>query len=113
LTAVRIGRADDVVSNHYRLHCGADRLHNARHFMAEHYRSWKSQRAVDHLEIGMAQPAGANPHQHVACLEIRDFDRLQCERLVWSMKDSRPEFHGLLLRRLDHRAQLPRGVAVI
>jgi hypothetical protein len=29
------------------------------------------------------------------------------------MKDSRPEFHGLLLRRLDHRAQLPRGVAVI
>ena len=43
--------------------------------MPQHDRQGIAQRALDHFEIGVAQPGGAHPHQHVGRLQLRRADR--------------------------------------
>ena len=45
------------------------RVDDTRRFMPEHDRQGIAQRSLDHFEIDVAQPGGADPNQHVIWLQ--------------------------------------------
>ena len=93
VAAVRIPRGDDVIARPHQRHRRADRLDDAGALVAEHDRQRIREAALDDLEVGVAQAAGAVSHQHVAGRERRQ------RRPARSSAARRPRQHRRAKRR--------------
>ena len=78
--AVRIPRADDVVTWFDQSNFAPHRLHHTRPFVTQHDGQGIGQRSFDHLEIGVAQTAGVDAHQHVSGVQVTHLDGLDAQR---------------------------------
>ena len=83
-----------MVAGPHRSHGRADRLDHARALVAEDDRQRIGERALDHLEVGVAEAAGAHLDQHVAGLERRHVERVEGQRLADLVENRGAEFHG-------------------
>jgi len=63
-------------------HALADLLDHARTLVAEHQRQRQRDGAGDRREVGMADAAGAQAHQHLAALWTVDGDFFDLDRLI-------------------------------
>src|SRR5262245_6521998 len=91
--AARVPREDDVIAGLYRFDFLSHFLDDAGALMAEHDRHRIGERADDHLEVGVAKPARAQAHEHVAGLERAELDLLDLEALARRVQDRGAEFH--------------------
>ena len=81
VAATRHERRDDVVATGEARHAFADLLDDARRLVPEDHRQRTRPVAVDHRQVGMAEPRCANAHQHFAGAWRVEFDFLERERL--------------------------------
>ena len=79
-------------------HLRAHVLHHARALVAQDDGQWVGERALDHLEVGMAEPAGVDPHQDVAGTQITEGDLLDNERAADLVQDGGAEVHAVAPR---------------
>jgi hypothetical protein len=92
--AVRVPRADDVIAD---LHLRDRRPHPLDHagaLVPQHDRQRIGQGALDHLEVGVAQPACMQAHQHVARLERLQRDVLDREAPAGLVQHRRLVLHA-------------------
>ena len=80
MPAMRVPRQHDMVADLNAARGGADLLDDAGGLVPEHDRHRIAQRSLDHFEIGVAEPGGADPHQHVGRLQRRRRDRFDRHR---------------------------------
>ncbi len=62
MTAMRIPRQDHVIARPYARHAASNLNYDTSALVAEHNRHRLSQRALNDLEVGMAQAARADTH---------------------------------------------------
>jgi len=72
----------------------ADGLDDARALVAEDDRQGIGERPLDHLEVGVAEPARVDADQDVRRLERSQLDRLDHERSADVVEDRRVDSHG-------------------
>ncbi len=82
MPAMGIPGADDVIADLDLRHIAAHRFDDAGAFVAEHDRQRIGERALDHLQVGVAKPAGLDLHQDVGRRHRRHFERVDGHRLV-------------------------------
>ncbi len=54
----------------------------ARDLVSEHGRRGEGDLALDHVEVGVADAAGGDAHEHLAAARARDRDLLDLQRLT-------------------------------
>src|SRR5207245_404212 len=94
MTAARVPRADDVITGSHQRHAGADGLHQAGALVAEHDRHGIDELTLDHLEVGVAETAGPELHQHVVGPERLQRQTLDDEGLADLVEHGGPERGG-------------------
>jgi hypothetical protein len=100
--AVAAGRHehhDHVVARHEVGHVLAHLLDHARGLVAERHRHRPRAVAVDDGQVGMAQPGGGDPHQHLAPAGPVQLDRRHAQRLARRIRRRSP--HAVQYRGLD------------
>ena len=83
--------------------------------MAEHGRRREGHLALDHVQVGVADAARRDAHEHLAAARAGDGDLLQLERLpgtrqhcrrivslIWRQLAPLPRPHSGLLRLVEH-----------
>ena len=80
-------------------HAGADRLDDAGTLMAEHGGAACLGRAVDRVEVGVADAARAEPHEHLARLWRGELEILHLVRPTGCLEHSGANLHRRLLLR--------------
>ena len=98
LAALRREQRHDVVADRERVDALAERLDDARALVAEHRR--RVARRVDargRVEVGVADPAGDQAHQHLARARLGEVDVLDDERPAELLEHRGPDPHRQIL----------------
>ena len=94
LAALRREERDDVVARRDVAHAFADTLDDAGTLVAEHGRRVAGRvGAGGGVEVGVADAAGDEPHQHLACLRLGEVELLHLERCTELLEDGRADLH--------------------
>jgi hypothetical protein len=95
LAALRREERDDVISGLHRRDIGADPLDDAGAFVAEHGRRVPGRIGARRgVEIGVADPAGDEPHEHLARPRPGEVDLLHDQWLAELLEDSGAHLHA-------------------
>src|SRR6185312_10322213 len=87
--------ADHVVAGLYIGDLIADRLHDTRGLVAEDRRRWHRVKAIDKVQVTVANPGGDRPHEHFMGERLVDVDRFNGEWLMGTVEHC--SFQGVLL----------------
>ena len=93
MTAMRIPRQDHVIARPYARHAASNLLYDTSALVAEHNRHRISQRALNDLEVGVAQAACADTHQNVTGLQRLHLEFVDLEWFTDFVQYRRPESH--------------------
>ena len=97
VSAVRIPGKNHVVAGLHLRDFAAHSLDDPGALVAEHDRQRIRERTLDDFEIGVAQPAGLDLHQHVGRRKCRHLQRVERHRLLDLVQHRRAELHEMFL----------------
>ena len=89
VAAARHEHQHDMIARHDRGDAGPDLAHDARCFMPQRHRHHPRPVAVDHRQIGMAEPRRLDLHQHFARARRIELDLADDERLALRVRRRR------------------------
>jgi len=73
----------------------ADRLHDTRWLVAQDRRRWHRVKAIDKVQVTVANPGGDRPHEYFMGERLVDVDRFNGEWLMGTVEHC--SFQGVLL----------------